>query len=661
LILLALSLAVAPATAQEAPPLVLDAALADAPVEAALTVAALRQLETQEKGRVSHALYQLEALLALPGFRRQAVTEALEQAGALKILESSASWVKGKALKELRARLEEQIRERVGVTDGAAAVDLQRATLVERPELVWNDVGTAERKWWSVPVEADRELEVHIQGCDYAHVALFDDGGRRVGAEHIADTFTPARLWATSEVSSGHLRVRRGGGCDEDFRVAVVARQAPVALRGHGSPVEPERLQVGEVYRVRPAGGSAVHFVFDTEPGGVYVVRTEDLEGRTDTSVALLTPEGRRIVDDDAGNGLASAVRFDTLLADEVHGAVSLLQAGPDTSFRLTVDEAWRYEVAETAALEGPWRLSGAAWNGHVVPLTFDGDSAVVEFQASKGGVYGFHTALDVSVQGQGDVGAMRLVGEDLRPPGSVRPVHSFLALENGRFKATLTRTPETEDGAVFFQFLTTAERRPVPHISELGTSRKAALRLTPGDHEYDFDGGVLDELEPGEDGWVRFKVRSGSFYRLYVDGTDRAGALTARVVDEGDGEVLLDGMEPAPRAEMLMVADNAGVWSLHLENAGERANHVRVAVIAEQAYGGFRIGDRVKVGRHRPFEGFANWVEPMERYVGRSGTIMDFAGRDASGAWVVRLDIDDSEFAWRTRDLDLVQRASAP
>jgi len=71
------------------------------------------------------------------------------------------------------------------------------------------------------------------------------------------------------------------------------------------------------------------------------------------------------------------------------------------------------------------------------------------------------------------------------------------------------------------------------------------------------------------------------------------------------------------------------------------------------------RVGDVVKLGVHRPFGGSANWSEAMQVFVGRNAVIRELMGVDPWGAWVVRVDLDEGRFLWRTRDVTLTQRAA--
>jgi hypothetical protein len=74
----------------------------------------------------------------------------------------------------------------------------------------------------------------------------------------------------------------------------------------------------------------------------------------------------------------------------------------------------------------------------------------------------------------------------------------------------------------------------------------------------------------------------------------------------------------------------------------------------ATPSYGRIRIGTMVKLGKHRPVDGNANWGGDMEPFVGKVGKVTKLPGVDAAGCPVVRTDADKEQFAWRIRDLTL-------
>lgn len=71
--------------------------------------------------------------------------------------------------------------------------------------------------------------------------------------------------------------------------------------------------------------------------------------------------------------------------------------------------------------------------------------------------------------------------------------------------------------------------------------------------------------------------------------------------------------------------------------------------------FGSIQLGTKVRLGQHRPVDGDANWVEDMQQYVGQTGTVTELFGTDGSGCPVVHVDVDNGDWYWRVRDMQLV------
>ena len=70
--------------------------------------------------------------------------------------------------------------------------------------------------------------------------------------------------------------------------------------------------------------------------------------------------------------------------------------------------------------------------------------------------------------------------------------------------------------------------------------------------------------------------------------------------------------------------------------------------------FGSISLGSSVVIGRHRPVDGDANWVEDMATYVGRTAKVTELFGTDGKGCPVVHVDIDGGDWFWRIRDMSL-------
>ncbi|MBN1242962.1 MAG: hypothetical protein JXA15_09695 [Spirochaetales bacterium] len=75
----------------------------------------------------------------------------------------------------------------------------------------------------------------------------------------------------------------------------------------------------------------------------------------------------------------------------------------------------------------------------------------------------------------------------------------------------------------------------------------------------------------------------------------------------------------------------------------------------------GYKLGDRVVVGKHRPLgeSQLVFWVDEMEQYVGMEATITELVGQiedELSRSFYVRLDVDGGEYFWRVETLSPVE-----
>jgi len=75
---------------------------------------------------------------------------------------------------------------------------------------------------------------------------------------------------------------------------------------------------------------------------------------------------------------------------------------------------------------------------------------------------------------------------------------------------------------------------------------------------------------------------------------------------------------------------------------------------ITKEKPSGLKEGDKVIVGRHSS-EGDGeddNWSPRMDKYVDKVATIKKILGFDPEGYEVARIDLDEQEYSWRTRNM---------
>ena len=68
--------------------------------------------------------------------------------------------------------------------------------------------------------------------------------------------------------------------------------------------------------------------------------------------------------------------------------------------------------------------------------------------------------------------------------------------------------------------------------------------------------------------------------------------------------------------------------------------------------------GARVVLWRHREVEAENNWTDEMDQYVEQVAEVIRVGSVDAEGCPVFHVDLDEGEWAWRVRDVTLVEAA---
>lgn len=177
----------------------------------------------------------------------------------------------------------------------------------------------------------------------------------------------------------------------------------------------------------------------------------------------------------------------------------------------------------------------------------------------------------------------------------------------------------------------------------------------------------VTGQLESAQPQWLRFAAEAGRAYRVEA----YAEPLDARLwlYSESTGDDLLaynDDREPGdlePRVEWYSETD-ANV-DLMLDERDGSPGEFRIAVSeiepsdelrersSRRPFDGHDLGDPVRLGRHQPIDGDDNWDPEMQQYVGRTAVIRELIGQEGdTGAYIVRVDVDNGKWVWRTADM---------
>jgi hypothetical protein len=73
------------------------------------------------------------------------------------------------------------------------------------------------------------------------------------------------------------------------------------------------------------------------------------------------------------------------------------------------------------------------------------------------------------------------------------------------------------------------------------------------------------------------------------------------------------------------------------------------------ESYGSLSVGSTIVLGMHTPWAGDANWDPGMQRFVGLTAVVTQYAGVDSAGCPGVRVNVDGGQWFWRIRDAQIM------
>ncbi|MBN2389858.1 MAG: WD40 repeat domain-containing protein [Anaerolineae bacterium] len=179
------------------------------------------------------------------------------------------------------------------------------------------------------------------------------------------------------------------------------------------------------------------------------------------------------------------------------------------------------------------------------------------------------------------------------------------------------------------------------------------AISSTVGDllgEDWTFSGNAGDAIE---------LTMSSDAFAPQIELYDPNGTLQRRHAGQDSaGQLSLHYWMPITGTYILVARDvyesETGPYSLTVKKAdpipqmcGMNAGNI--------SYGPIDGGTKVTLGRHRPVNGDMNWDDRMEQYVGKEAQVITRYGTDQQGCPCILLNIDNSYWVWRVRDLTLV------
>lgn len=126
-------------------------------------------------------------------------------------------------------------------------------------------------------------------------------------------------------------------------------------------------------------------------------------------------------------------------------------------------------------------------------------------------------------------------------------------------------------------------------------------------------------------------------------------GGVRARLVDGQSGEEVPVG--EGCGLEMRTLEPGRDYWIALRADGPVLPEQVVLDLRSPSGHHGLQVGNRVRVHRHYVLEGSSNWASGMDRYVGKSATVVELVD-SSPGEALVRLDIDDGQYVWRSESL---------
>jgi len=449
----------------------------------------------------------------------------------------------------------------------------------------------------------------------------------------------------------------------ESGRIDLTFSEPPRAL--------PAQLSDAGLYRGELSAKSLTIRV-PVEKGTTYRFETRNLEAMVDTSLRLLSPEDRPIIEDDDGGSELFASRLEWTAPDagilsleisrvgDAQGKFDLEVERDPATVRTSMPSLGR--STEDAARLDPGDSALADLSG--------GDAGYAVFSTRPGCKYTVSFSPRFSVTGESvtDTDALFLppVGGQLE----IKPVasHSWLSLDGTgevRLRVQAGKPAQLRSCAAESPWCTEATRAEeirliedsrcpeapsdAVRISEapLVVEEQAAWLLLEHESGESTDGEEVDRFAlriPGEREGVFHAVcrRAGRPCRMVVSPSPQAqesATSDAEEIGETDEEGVLAYSFP-----------DTGEYLLKVDRAREGSTTVWLR--REETYDGFGVGDCVRLGEHTEVGGTRNWNPRMKEFVGESTRLSEHRGRERVGAWIVRVAADDRRWVWRTQNM---------
>ncbi len=526
-------------------------------------------------------------------------------------------------------------------------------------------------QWWKVEIAQSGLHELRLMGSPGREV-LVVDGQDIVKARGQAEEDRPflfaiepgtylVRLKPVAQEAPQPFEEEETEALEEPSvtRAAIVRALAlPPSRERSDAPL----AEAAKSYRAQLKAGTGQWARFESQQGTLYTAETSGMSSGCDTKLAVYgageDPIGS---DDDSGAELfASRVKWYApadgpywLQVTEVSDAACTL------SIRIDGEKVEGTPVVPAAdRTEAPALESG----GGAVVVASGSGPVFIRVPAQPGRAYLIESPLDLAVETAAGAPAVRVwdrevSGADAADAEIVTSGVWALVEEGGLY---LRFEPLGESGIETVRVADAGEFK-LPEVLQLparGAKPKAVPTLPTRLR-------AAVSIQSGQVLVAKLTLTAGDSVVIGAQPLDRDLAVTVGRLEDGkkkEPEPAAEDLEDlpedlTPQNEWLFLAKADGEVLVQLTNTSEVPGTFLLEVEVEKPYSGFKVGDRVILGRHRPVQGDSNWAPDMGSYVGKVATINrlvdgteEFNG--VEGVYLVRVDEDEEQYVWRTRDL---------
>ena len=641
----------------------------EASLASSIVRSAAKNLEARSPEIQQFGLQWLALATNMSGRHGDSVTVALEDAAAMAKLRELNRTAKKGHIRALSQEVLAQVEQRLGWQYLESTRPLIATQDAEDKDWISISPTIAKTGWLQFTLEGERKYTLHTDATKSILITVFDEDKASVLKRSRMRSGNSFPLPVFARSAGCFVRYSLPGSFSENVRFALTWRAAPKILPKSESvdnaiPVEMDRIYSGTV------GADYDQWLrFQARAGALFEVQTSNLEGGLDSDLTLYANRDSLEFarDDDGGRGMASRIVWLAESNQEFFVKVGKVDDNFG-SFDIALNELKRLNFGNTVKAgedpKLPVRVPEAS-DFMLIELPRGVDAGWISFATTQGTVYQILSSGAVSAVSAEQGGLVRVLGDSASLEQIPLAVSHFLALADGSETIRLSKndsgeTPQLIDSNTnTFLLQISSVRRHEELPAELAlTSLASRAPLIELVNEL----GYVARYNGSDSLFAKIQAKSGHFYQvatLTLDTKLRLAPVILKQTGSSRLRASTDSVNASADTVLTWHCKSNGEYLLLFRNDAGKAGRSFLTIKQTIVYDGFVVGNRVILGRHRPINGSDNWTGEMEKYVGKVAKIVKLEEQESeTDAYIVRVDIDNQRWVWRTRDMKLAPDA---